>query len=231
MLATTLARFGDDDYRIYVGAYPNDRATIDAVAGVAERDRARAAGHRRAAGPDDQGGLPQPACGDALLRDEAAEGWSRRGGRRSTTPRMSSIATNCASSRAARRASRSSSCRSCRWSIRGSPLVAGHYVDEFAEAHGKQLVARGGSARRCRSPASAARSTATLLDAHRGGARRRAVRRRQPDRGLRTRPAHRDARRRGSCSRGCATPTGGWSRSRAYFPDTSRSGRGRRRAG
>src|SRR5438067_989330 len=29
MLRTTLARFGAADYRLYVGAYPNDRATID----------------------------------------------------------------------------------------------------------------------------------------------------------------------------------------------------------
>jgi adsorption protein B len=38
MLSTALDRYDHDDYRIYVGAYPNDRETIDAVAAVAERD-------------------------------------------------------------------------------------------------------------------------------------------------------------------------------------------------
>lgn len=38
MLDTMLHRFAVEDCRIYVGTYPNDRATIDAVAARAERD-------------------------------------------------------------------------------------------------------------------------------------------------------------------------------------------------
>lgn len=38
MLRTALGRFDHPDYRLYVGTYPNDRATIDAVAKVAGRD-------------------------------------------------------------------------------------------------------------------------------------------------------------------------------------------------
>ncbi len=38
MLTAMLARFGDDDFRIYVGTYPNDRPTIDAVAAIAAQD-------------------------------------------------------------------------------------------------------------------------------------------------------------------------------------------------
>ncbi|SEN51339.1 adsorption protein B [Sphingomonas gellani] len=38
MLRTALDRFGAGDYRIYVGCYPNDPATVDAVAAVAESD-------------------------------------------------------------------------------------------------------------------------------------------------------------------------------------------------
>ena len=38
MLRTSLARFDHPDYRLYVGTYPNDRATIDAVAAVAADD-------------------------------------------------------------------------------------------------------------------------------------------------------------------------------------------------
>jgi adsorption protein B len=38
MLRNALASFDHPNYRLYVGAYPNDRATIDAVAEVAEHD-------------------------------------------------------------------------------------------------------------------------------------------------------------------------------------------------
>lgn len=38
MLRTMLARYGDRAFRIYVGLYPNDRATIDVCARVAEED-------------------------------------------------------------------------------------------------------------------------------------------------------------------------------------------------
>lgn len=38
MLTATLARYRHDDYRLYVGCYPNDHATIAAVAEVAARD-------------------------------------------------------------------------------------------------------------------------------------------------------------------------------------------------
>ena len=40
MLRTALGRFDHGDYRLYVGVYPNDRATIEAVDAVA-RDDAR----------------------------------------------------------------------------------------------------------------------------------------------------------------------------------------------
>ena len=38
MLSTALARYRHPDYLIFAAAYPNDRATIDAIAAVAERD-------------------------------------------------------------------------------------------------------------------------------------------------------------------------------------------------
>ncbi len=38
MLRHALGRWGDADYRIFVGAYPNDPATIDAIAAVAQGD-------------------------------------------------------------------------------------------------------------------------------------------------------------------------------------------------
>jgi adsorption protein B len=38
MLQTALARFDHPDFDIYVGTYPNDTATIDAVRAIADRD-------------------------------------------------------------------------------------------------------------------------------------------------------------------------------------------------
>lgn len=38
MLSTALGRFVHDDYRLYVGLYPNDPATIAAAADVAAKD-------------------------------------------------------------------------------------------------------------------------------------------------------------------------------------------------
>lgn len=75
MLRSTLARFGAADFALYVGTYPNDPATIAAVAQVAARDcRVRLV----------VGGAPGPTtkadCLNtlwrALLRDEAAQGFT-----------------------------------------------------------------------------------------------------------------------------------------------------------
>src|SRR3546814_513044 len=71
MLATALARIEHPNYRLYVGTYPNDRATIDAVIEVARRD----ARVRLVIGPH-PGPTTKADCLNALwralLRDEAA---------------------------------------------------------------------------------------------------------------------------------------------------------------
>ncbi|UUL82621.1 glycosyl transferase family protein [Sphingomonas qomolangmaensis] len=73
MVRTALARFGHGDYRIYIGTYPNDRATIDAVTAAARGDpRVRLV----------VGELPGPTtkahCLNvvwrAMLEDEASDG-------------------------------------------------------------------------------------------------------------------------------------------------------------
>ena len=78
MLRTALSRFDHADYRIYVGTYPNDPATIAAVADVAAEDaRVRLV----------IGGAPGPttkadclnALWRALLRDELTEGFAALG--------------------------------------------------------------------------------------------------------------------------------------------------------
>jgi adsorption protein B len=140
MLGTALARFEHDDYRIYVGTYPNDPATIAAVADVAERDsRVRLV----------IGGVPGPttkadclnALWRALLRDEAAEGFITLG-----------IALHDAEDivhpqELAVYARWLQHCATVQLPVIPLPhprsrFVAGHYCDEFAEAHGKVLVVR-----------------------------------------------------------------------------------------
>ncbi|MBN8816471.1 MAG: glycosyl transferase family protein [Sphingomonas sp.] len=141
MLATTLARFGDDDFRLYVGVYPNDRATIDAVSVVAETDpRVRLVINIRS-GPTTKADCLNQLW-DALLREEGAEGWSAK-----------AVAFHDAEDVVHRDELRVYRALLGKHQViqlpvmplvdRGSPLVAGHYIDEFAEAHGLRLVARG----------------------------------------------------------------------------------------
>lgn len=141
MLATTLARFGDDDFRIYVGAYPNDRPTIDAITAVAQHNmRVRLVLNPRS-GPTTKADCLNQLW-KALLREEAVEGWS-----------AAAVAFHDAEDVVHR-----DELRVYRAMLgdrhviqlpvmplvdRSSPLVAGHYIDEFSEAHALRLVARG----------------------------------------------------------------------------------------
>ena len=141
MLATTLARFGDDDFRIYVGAYPNDRATIDAVAAIAETDpRVRLVVNERP-GPTTKADCLNQVW-EALSREQAAEGWS-----------ATAVAFHDAEDVVHRDELRVYRALLGQYQVvqlpvmpladRGSPLIAGHYIDEFAISHGMTLVARG----------------------------------------------------------------------------------------
>jgi adsorption protein B len=141
MLATTLARFGGDDFRIYVGAYANDRATIEAVAAVAEHDQRI----RLVINPHD-GPTTKADCLNqlwtALCREERAEDW-----------RAAAIVFHDAEDVVHRDELRVYRAMLVNHQVvqipvlplidARSPLVAGHYLDEFAEAHGLRLVARG----------------------------------------------------------------------------------------
>ncbi|TGX55224.1 glycosyl transferase family protein [Sphingomonas gei] len=140
MLRTALARFAHDDYRIYVGTYPNDPATIAAVADVACEDaRVRLV----------IGGAPGPttkadclnALWRALLRDEVAEGFATLG-----------IALHDAEDivhplELQVYARWLQHCATVQLPVLPLPhpqsrFVSGHYCDEFAEAHAKVLVVR-----------------------------------------------------------------------------------------
>jgi glycosyl transferase family 2 len=138
MLRSTLAACGTGDYRIYVGCYPNDPGTIAAVRALG------VARVRLVVGP-----VPGPTTKadclnrlwEALLADEAAEG------RRAKAVVLHDAEDVVHSAELAlfdRLVERFDFVqlpvlplidRESRW-------VGGHYADEFAEAHGKELAVR-----------------------------------------------------------------------------------------
>jgi adsorption protein B len=140
MLRAALARFDHPDYRIYVGAYPNDPATIAAVAEVALEDERV----RLVIGPR-PGGTTKADCLNtlwrALLRDEAAEGFV-----------AAAVALHDAEDVVhplelrvyARHLQEVAAVQLPVLPLAHvhSRFFAGHYLDEFAEAHGRSLVVR-----------------------------------------------------------------------------------------
>lgn len=139
MLTTALARFDYPDYRIYVGTYPNDRATIDAVAAIAARDaRVRLVVNDRP-GPTTKADNLN-AMWHALSRDEAdgvrAQAIVFHDAEDVVHPLELGIFARLIERYAAVQLP-------VRPLIDGAArLVSGHYADEFAEAHAKQLVVR-----------------------------------------------------------------------------------------
>lgn len=140
MLRTTLARFGAADYRLYVGTYPNDRATIAAVAAVAQTDRRV----RLVIGERD-GPTTKADCLNTLWRalhraETAGDGHA------------AAIVLHDAEDVVHRHELRVYDALLDRYSVVQLPvlplidprarLVSGHYADEFAEAHAKNLIAR-----------------------------------------------------------------------------------------
>lgn len=140
MLRTALSRIDHPDYRIYVGTYANDPRTIAEV-----RTVARADGRVRLVEGDISGPTTKGECLNriwrALLRDEAADGI-----------RHKAIVIHDAED-----VIHSAELKLFDRMIEhfdlvqlpvlplpsaASHWVAGHYCDEFAEAHGRQLVVR-----------------------------------------------------------------------------------------
>ena len=138
MLRHAVAAFGDADYRLYVGCYPNDPDTIGAVRAVRDERIALVVGPQ-----------PGPTCKadnlnrlwDRMVADETAEG-----------KRFKAIILHDAED-----VVHSAELRVFDSLIehhdlvqlpvtpiadRESRWIAGHYLDEFAEAHGKQMVVR-----------------------------------------------------------------------------------------
>ena len=140
MLRASLARFDHPDYRIHVGTYPNDRATIAAVADVAADDPRV----RLVVGPDD-GPTTKAGCLNtlwrALLREEAREG-----------SRAAAIVLHDAEDVVHPGELRLFDALIGDYAVvqlpvlplvdRGARLVSGHYADEFAEGHARSMVVR-----------------------------------------------------------------------------------------
>lgn len=140
MLRTALTNIDHPNYRIYVGTYPNDRATVDAVAAVATDDSRV----RLVVGPQN-GPTTKADCLNALwralLRDELAEGARAKAillhdAEDVVHPGELRVIDTLIERHAAVQIP------VLPLVAPGSRLVSGHYCDEFAEAHGKSLVVR-----------------------------------------------------------------------------------------
>lgn len=140
MLRACLLRWRDGAFCIFVGTYPNDPRTIDAVVAVAEMD----ARIRLVILPHDGGTTKADClnhCWNAMLREEVARGRCFKGVVlhdaedvvHADEIRLFDVMTDRFDM--VQLPVRPLLSPSSRW-------IAGHYADEFAEAHGKHLVLR-----------------------------------------------------------------------------------------
>lgn len=140
MLSTAIERYEHDDYRIYVGLYPNDLPTIDAAVAVAECDPRI----RLVIGPRN-GPTTKADCLNTLWRtlrrDDARE-----------HVRTKAVVLHDAEDVVHAQELRVVDSLIDRYEVvqlpvlplvnRGARLVSGHYADEFAESHAKQIIVR-----------------------------------------------------------------------------------------
>lgn len=140
MLRTMLARLDCPKLVVFAGCYPNDPATVDAVADVAEEDRRVALVLNPRPGPTTKADNLN-AMWHALERHEAGCGY-----------RFDAVVLHDAEDVVATGELRLFAHLLGRAEVvqlpvlplidRGSRWVSGHYCDEFAEAHVKQMVVR-----------------------------------------------------------------------------------------
>jgi bacteriophage N4 adsorption protein B len=138
MLEHTLSAFGESGFRLYVGCYPNDPATIAAVRAVGDPRV------RLVVGPV-PGSTSKADClnrlWEAMKADEARE-----------CRRFKAVILHDAEDVVHSAELRLFDALIERFDLiqlpvlplidRSSPWVAGHYADEFAESHGKEMVVR-----------------------------------------------------------------------------------------
>lgn len=144
MIETAIDRFGDGDWRLYVGCYPNDPATIEAVARIAATEPRIRLVVGGKAGPTTKADNLNRLWA-ALMRDEAREDRQAKAvvlhdAEDVVHPAEISLFQALAD----------------RFDLIQLPVmplipgeggywrrfISGHYADEFAEAHGKMLVVR-----------------------------------------------------------------------------------------
>lgn len=138
MLAHGISAFGSQDYRIYVGCYPNDPATLASIRSVRSDNIRIVMG--AVDGPTTKAGCLNTIW-RALVHDESREGW-----------RAKSIVLHDAEDIVHSAELRVFDRLIERFDFvqlpvlplvdRHSRWVGGHYIDEFAEAHGKTIVVR-----------------------------------------------------------------------------------------
>jgi len=144
MLSTAAARFGDADYRIYVGCYPNDRATIEAVAAASKNLPQVRIVVGGTAGPTTKADNLNSMWA-AMLSDERADGRAVK----AVVLHDAEDVVHPAEIRVFDRLIERFDLvqlpvlplieRDKGW---WSRAISTHYADEFAEAHGKQLIVR-----------------------------------------------------------------------------------------
>lgn len=143
MLKHALTSWGNSDYRIFVGVYPNDRDTLDAIAPVAEGEEQLIVCINERPGP-----TTKADCLNLLWRAMAQEE-----GR--TGVRFKAIALHDAEDVVHRDEIRLFDLMMDRFQLVQLPVlplpgqghwwaraIANHYCDEFAESHGKYLTIR-----------------------------------------------------------------------------------------
>ncbi len=143
MLRHALRRWGEADYRLFVGVYPNDPATLHEVAAVAEGEPRIVVGVVDRPGPTTKADCLN-ALWRVLLREEA-----RTGGR------FKAVVLHDAEDVVHADEIRLFDLLIDRFALVQLPvlpllgsgtlwsrMIAGHYADEFSEAHGKYLTVR-----------------------------------------------------------------------------------------
>ncbi|MDB5712783.1 MAG: glycosyl transferase family protein [Sphingomonadales bacterium] len=138
MLAHTVAAYGEQDYRIYVGCYPNDMPTQLSVLAVNDARIRMVVG--TVAGPTTKADCLNTLW-QALAGDEGSEGW-----------RAKSIILHDAEDLVHSGELGVFDTLIERFDFVQLPVlplvdarsrwISGHYIDEFAEAHGKTIVVR-----------------------------------------------------------------------------------------
>lgn len=133
MLSAALGRIDHADYRLYVGLYPNDPATIAAAAEVAERDDRVRLVIGSKAGPTTKADCLNTLW-HALARDRAAEGFAVKAivlhdAEDVVHPAELTVFDSLIEGRAVVQIP------VLPLVVPGSRLVSGHYADEFAEAN------------------------------------------------------------------------------------------------